>query len=66
MHDNKLPTHIRIGRIQKVVQEIETWIYAHETVKYSNEKYSEGIVEGLKQALEIIEKNIFESRKTEG
>lgn len=72
MHDYKLPSHIRISRVELVVDEIKLWMSAHQKViercKNTNEKaqYSEGVHDGLQQALEIIEKNIFKSRKTEG
>lgn len=72
MNEKNLPTHIRIGRVQKAVEEIERWMEAYKTaiddLGISNiaADYPEGAYNGLRKALEIIEKNIYESRKTEG
>lgn len=72
MSERKLPSHIRIGRVEKAVQEIKQWMDAYKTaiddLGMANvaADYSEGAYNGLRKALEIIEKNIFESRKTEG
>lgn len=63
MNEVKMPSHIRIQRVNEVVEEIKTWMHVHKTVKYSNEKYTEGVLEGLNQALAIIEKNIYLRKK---
>lgn len=61
----KMPSHIRIGRVVKAVEEIERWMEAYKTTVDELGRanvaadYSEGAYNGLKKALEVIERTIY-------